>query len=263
MKGPVFAFLAAAVGAFIAGITGSLFLVHNINTLIDGKVRDAVRKVGIQRTTMDMIATRKIVLPTPENASPPGILGKNQNVINALSYAPSTGSDWTQALQSAIGATANQTLYIPAGVYPISASIVISGNLDVIGDGEGMTTILLTSPAQNGFRIQGSAAVHFYRFTLLCHTAATSGSGILYESTGGNSSFEHLAVDFGYTGITIAGGSTLAIRDCWFLQYANSGLVVSGSEDSFVDGCNFASGNANAAGISYTGGSGWASYSQQ
>jgi hypothetical protein len=64
-KGPVVAFLSAVVGAFVAGVTGWIFLVQHV----DDQIKDAVPR--IVKTMFDN-GTIKLPSPSPGPPGPPG-----------------------------------------------------------------------------------------------------------------------------------------------------------------------------------------------
>ena len=69
-------------------------------------------------------------------------------VINALDYG-AISADCTAMLVAAYSAavSANASLYIPAGTYPITAALIWTGDVDVFGDGTASTIIRNTNSA--------------------------------------------------------------------------------------------------------------------
>ena len=140
-------------------------------------------------------------------------------------------TDDTSAWQSAINAaqTANAILAIPPGTTKISAALVITGSLSLIGAGKTSSTFSLATANQTGLSITGSAPVTFASFAIQPAAAITGCTGIAFTpSTLANteSTIRDLQLLNLATGINTQAAANWTIDSVDILNFTNVGIIV-------------------------------------
>ena len=91
-------------------------------------------------------------------------------------------TDDTVAIQAAINNTSSNTIFIPKGVFKISAALVIRDNLRIIGDGRGSTIIKQITNTENAFEMpEGQTLVTYYQDLTVEGMGASVSSGTAFH----------------------------------------------------------------------------------
>lgn len=131
-------------------------------------------------------------------------------------------ADDTAAIQAAIVATANKSLFLPAGTYLVSSSISIASPMLVFGDGIG-ATIIKVSPLYSGANavvsINGTSSVTMRDLEIDGNQPANAGTNHILVVIGSSLATTNVVLECvrianaGYTGIVVAGNASFVTID--------------------------------------------------
>jgi fibronectin type 3 domain-containing protein len=142
-----------------------------------GRLR-ALDNTVVDRATVNPASPLQLWLNTPQ--APPG-----QQVFTAASFDSAGIQNAINAAAAAVtaGTTVNPVVFLPAGDYLVSSTIVVPANVDLqlAGDGNYNSTILQWTGAAGGtvLDLQGPSRANLQSFYILAGTAA---NGILLEN---------------------------------------------------------------------------------
>ena len=152
------------------------------------------------------------------------------------------------AIQSAVTAYPNRTLYLKAGTWAISSGISISSPISIVGDGTD-STILSVSINSDVFTITAGGGCIFRDFSIGSTSSQLTGGSIFVLNGGSGNQrtlFDHISFYNIYYGIKFTTSNIWIIRSCYFVIY-NTAISVSNSNndagDSTITECIF---NANS-----------------
>jgi hypothetical protein len=196
--------------------------------------RVVLRDTGVAATTG---ARRfKVVTQTAAVSGPPG----EKPMIDARDYgAVGDGvADDTIALQAAIDASMNRSLFIPAGTYKITAPLTIDSPIMIVGDRAG-TSIAVTG-AINGIVITSDTYVEIEGLRLVGSSGALS--GILCEYVGGTPFMyrftECRATSFATAGFRLRNAELVTFERCFAFACAIGFLADQTSNTAGGSGVN-------------------------
>ena len=143
--------------------------------------------------------------------------------LNVLDFGAvgNDSTDSTAAIQAAFteGAATGRAVYIPAGVYKITASLLIPDDMIIYGDGKVRSTLKLYTAntatfalvcnIPNNFSIIGLDIGHI---GIVCNGGAAKGSGVYWGTTATNSAFSTSAMH------------DMVVRDCT-IGFSLNGVV--------------------------------------
>lgn len=156
--------------------------------------------------------------------------------LNVMDYgAVGDGiADDTAAIQAAInaGKASSVTVYMPTGIYKVTATLDLSGSGEVrlVGDGPGHTLIYSTVTTTAGILLGGSAT-----------TRKSGVSGIFLRASAGLPAVQ-VSGNYGIN-VSDGAGDGVYVRDCWITGFANHAIRVAGQtgptviEDVQIDHC--------------------------
>lgn len=175
----------------------------------------------------------------------------NAESVSVLAFGadPTGVEDSTTAIQAAIDSAqtrpviASTTVYIPAGTYKITSSLVISKDVRIVGDGGDVSIInLAVSSAQPAFDIEPAVAgyiwllgIHGVRIN--CKAGAVAGDGISIASTSPSAvsqcSFSDLQIRDFRDGIVLTGtsGNEIYINEFHNIKLVGASLSGAGVND--------------------------------
>ena len=153
----------------------------------------------------------------------------------------STATDITRQFQNAVGDLHNtendrRQLRVPAGNYIITAPITLPSYTTIVGEGSGLTKLILTNPATNLFSSNNSKNINLSGMTLEYANNLNSNSALLSLNTVSNAIINDIQfttsstftmTNFGVgISITGAGGPDDIVETC---------------NDVYIDNCKFSS----------------------
>jgi hypothetical protein len=191
-------------------------------------------------------------------------LAKSLNTINGIINAKTFGAigdgvaDDTAALQAAIAAASSGPLYIPPGIYRLTAPLELSvSGIRIIGGGPAATYLRKSSGDSTTFRV--IADIDYFEISDLRvdHAMpATSGFMLQTEVSGILGGVIRNVVTAGVYGVaknTITSGSVnnVTFTQCMFLQTVMYGIWLQFTTDWVIDNCiiEMASRNAGVIGL--------------
>lgn len=156
-------------------------------------------------------------------------------------------TDDSASFQSAVGALAGGTLFVPASSYAIMAIIMVESGITLQGEG-GQTSNVLGNGQNPIFNVVTTEAVNFVGICWgggLTKVQAT-GAAIAYQPASGSNSDSLVdGCTFQYQNLAIAFNDALGFRveNCGFYQNTNDLLVENAAQfdagDSLIAGCRF------------------------
>lgn len=149
------------------------------------------------------------------------------------------------AIQSAINANPNRTLYLQAGNWTINSQITIANPVTIIGDGTD-STLLLVSINTDIFTVTANGGCVFKDFAVgNLSSQLTGGSIFLFNGSSGNQRtiFDHVSFYNVYYGIRFTTSNIWIIRSCYFTIF-NTAISISNTlnndaGDSTITECIF------------------------
>lgn len=157
-------------------------------------------------------------------------------------------TDDTQAIQDALNAAAADgggLVYLPAGVYLVTATLIVPGGVTLAGDGFGTTTI---EGDTYGFVILDLGAnvditVRDLEVTQETADYNATGSSPLVNADNGSSHirFERVRLrDSARQGLSMYGADHVTVSGCWIERTGRDGIIIPGpSEQLRVINCTF------------------------
>lgn len=189
------------------------------------------------------------------------LIHHNSDVVSVKGYgAAGDGStDDTAAIQAAITANYDKTLYFPAGTYKVTSTLTVADSIRFLGDGRDATFISWTSTTLDVISVASATAVHFEGIKFSGPASATSGAMILlaHSASGVNyfSSFTRCMFSGGYDCIRTVSAAAWAIENCYFTSWVRRAVTVQSvntpdaGDSSIYGNCVFANGIANSVAI--------------
>lgn len=159
------------------------------------------------------------------------IVGATVNVLDFGAKGDNVTDD-TAAIQAAITsiAASGGIVYIPQGIYVVSAPITVPSKVSVIGDGIGVTRFSATlafSANQAVFYANGSNTVRFENFSILGNTNGTNGAGTgIHCKTGFGNQIRNVFIsNTTQAGIRLEEQNTAWVDSCWLQSNGRVGYT--------------------------------------
>lgn len=194
-------------------------------------------------------------------------LGNRANDIVSVKDFGAVGdgvTDDTAAIQAAINASSNKTLYFPANTYNYS-TLTIAMPISIIGDGQ--SSIISTTSISGGITITTTDSVVFEKIEFTASGTQTSGAFITFNTTTSEnkqSVFRKVTFLKYFCAIKFLKASNWIVEDCYFgPTTANSPIGLHIQNDNISDSgdniitCNtFSTNNATGSHIYHVSGGG-------
>jgi hypothetical protein len=153
----------------------------------------------------------------------------------------STATDITQQFQNAVADLHNtendrRQLRIPSGNYIITSAITLPSYTTIVGEGSGLTKLILTNSATNLFNSSNSKNINLSGMTLEYATNLNSNNALLSLNTVSNAIINDIrfTTSSTFTMTNFGVGISLAGR-------GGPDDIVESSNDIYIDNCEFAS----------------------
>lgn len=190
--------------------------------------------------------------------------------INVIDYGVSSANTAAQndaAFASAIAAAKNKTLYIPAGEYDISATLLVTYDgtnscTNIIGEGRGSKLVWVGAASTPMIQYVGVSGAGFYAMTViekiyLHGSASIAGvTGIKLGVTGvtdkgvGNVTIQNVEIDYVNTGISSYFESDeVTIQNCHIRLYTQAAIINLGGSGYRIIGNHLQDGEDGSLGI--------------
>ena len=233
----------AATGSQIAGAIG-FSPVALASSIAGGTANQIPYQSAAGSTSFISTGTAGQVLTSNGSGSAPTFSNASTTYVDVAALYGTTSS----AIQSAINAYPNRTLYLKAGNWTINSAITIANPVTIIGDGTD-STLLLVSINSDVFTITANGGCIFRDFAIGNLVSQISGGSLFtFNGVSGNQRtvFDHVSFYNIYFGIKFTTANVWTIRDCYFTIY-NTAISIANSAndagDSNITGCVF---NANS-----------------
>jgi hypothetical protein len=178
------------------------------------------------------------------------IVGAAVNVLDFGAKGDGVNDD-TAEIQSAVTslAASGGTVYVPEGIYVVSAPITVPSGVAIVGDGIGVTRFSATlafTADQPVFYANAANITRFENFSILGNTNGTNGAGTgVHCKTGfGNQIRSVFISNTTQAGIRLEEQNTAWVDSCWLLSTGrvgysdNHGIMVYSTLGSTVDNYN-------------------------
>lgn len=171
---------------------------------------------GFQDTVNDWTAHQRFasgrpwvdVTASPFGADPTGALDSTAAIQAAIDYAITLGGG---------------LVYLPAGLYLISAALVLGSSVQLVGAGMTLTEIRQSSLTADFITATSKADVGVAKLTLTSVVGRTAGCGIRYVTCSGWSTIEAVRLDDCYNGIDLD-GTGAHCRNIFFKHSGGAGV---------------------------------------
>lgn len=148
----------------------------------------------------------------------------------------------TTAIRNAISAVqgaGGKLLIFPPGTYLIDGELTVAfSGLNIVGAGEGVTTIKQSTAATGIFNLNGAYSFSIQDLTLTSTTATTSGNtGTALALVGSGVKVSNVSITAYRTGIGISGAASgVSIENCYILvpDSSGKGIATSGTDNAVV-----------------------------
>ena len=189
------------------------------------------------------------------------VQAKERDIVSVKDFgAVGDGTtDDTAAIQAAITANYDGSIYFPPGTYKVASTLNITDAISIYGAGRDATIITWTSTTLDVISVASATAVHFQGIKFDGPASATAGAIITLAHSGAGvnyfSSFQDCTFSRGYDQIKTVSAAAWTIRNCYFSAWVRRSVTVASAntpdagDSSIYGNCIFANGIASSVAI--------------